>query len=391
MSSKKIYSQVQNELADLGKVSMLRVIPDVEDGASRELLFKGERLLNLASNDYLGLASDENLREAAVKAINKYGCGAAASRLVTGNFGLYDELEQEIANFKEQDDAILFASGYAANLSIMDSFADRRSVVFSDKLNHASIIDGIKMSGARQVRYHHNDISHLKMRIESFRDVKSKILITDTIFSMDGDLAYIEEVADLCDFYEVMLIVDEAHAEGVFGGGKGLCFERKVSERVDLHMGAFSKAFGSLGGAASGNKDLMAYLRNKGRSFVFSTALPPAVVGANLAALRLVKDDSSRGTKLLEISRELKTFLQSEGFDCANSASQIIPVILGENEKALEAQKILMNAGLYVAAIRPPTVPKNTARLRLSLRADLTANDLAKIKNGFVKLKKELA
>ncbi|WP_321404430.1 8-amino-7-oxononanoate synthase [Maridesulfovibrio sp.] len=390
MTPKSFYRRIEGELADLEKASLFRDIPDVDYGSARELVFRGRNLLNLASNDYLGLANDERLKIAAVGAVEQYGCGSAASRLVTGNFRLYDELECELAEFKEQEASMLFTSGYAANLAIMDSFAGRRTIVFSDKLNHASILDGIRLSGARHVRYRHNDIAHLKKRMESAKDVDSRILVTDTIFSMDGDLARLEEIADLCDFYDTMLVVDEAHAEGVFGSGRGISHERNIADRVDLHMGAFSKGFGSLGGAVSGRKDLISYLRNKGRSFVFSTALSPAVIGANLAALRLIASDSSRGERLLVMSRELKTYLESLGFNCGDSASQIIPVILGDNEKVLAAREKIIGEGVYTAAIRPPTVPDGTARLRISLRADLTDDDLQKIKTAFAKLKTDL-
>ncbi|NDV28204.1 8-amino-7-oxononanoate synthase [Desulfovibrio sp. JC010] len=387
MTPKSFYRRIEGELADLENSSLLREVPDMDHGAAKEIVFKGRDLLNLASNDYLGLAMDERLIQASAEAVREYGCGAAASRLVTGNFRIYDELERELASFKEQEDSMLFTSGYAANLAIMDSFAGRRTIVFSDKLNHASILDGIRMSGARHVRYRHNDIKHLKKRMESAKDAQSRILITDTIFSMDGDLANLEEIADICDFYDTMLVLDEAHAEGVFGGGKGIAHERGIVDRVDLHMGAFSKGFGSLGGAVSGRKELISYLRNKGRSFIFTTALPPAVIGANLAALRIVADDSSRGAKLLEMSRGLKNYLEFCGFDCGQSESQIIPVILGDNETALAARDRLIEEGIYAAAIRPPTVPEGTARLRLSLRADLTEEDLQKIRNGFAGLK----
>ncbi|WP_419783352.1 8-amino-7-oxononanoate synthase [Maridesulfovibrio sp.] len=389
MTPKSFYRRIEGELAELKKASMLRVVPNLDNGAAKELLFNGQKLLNLASNDYLGLAMDESLARAAAEAVRKYGCGAAASRLVTGNFQIYDDLERELAAFKEQEDCMLFTSGYTANLAIMDSFAGRRTVVFSDKLNHASILDGIRMSGARQVRYRHNDLAHLKKRMEAAKDAHERLLITDTIFSMDGDLAYLEEVADLCDFYDTMLVIDEAHAEGVFGSGKGIAFERGVADRVDLHMGAFSKGFGSLGGAVSGRKELISYLRNKGRSFVFTTALPPAAIGASLAALRLVAEDPSRGQRLLAMSLDLKEYLESLGFDCGNSESQIIPVILGDNKTALAARDRLIEEGIYAAAIRPPTVPEGTARLRLSLRADLTGDDLQKIKSAFGVLKAE--
>lgn len=391
MAPKSIYRRIEGELSELQSASALRTVPPVEKGADKVLSFKGKPLLNLASNDYLGFAGEQSLKDAARDAVKEYGCGAAASRLVTGNFRLYDELEQELADFHGYGEAMLFSSGYAANLAIMDAFADRKSVVFSDKLNHASILDGIRMSGAKQVRYRHNDPEHLEKRLAAFSSVENKILITDTIFSMDGDLALMERVAELCDRHDVMLVVDEAHAEGVFGGGRGLCRERGIADRIDLHMGAFSKAFGSLGGAVSGSSDLISYLRNKGRSFVFSTALPPAVIGAALAGLRLVVSEPSRGERLLKMSAELKEFLESLGFDCGDSQSQIIPVILGDNDKALQAQKLLMDEGLYVAAIRPPTVPPGTARLRLSLRADFDKADLERIRKAFGVLQKEAA
>ncbi|WP_320169540.1 8-amino-7-oxononanoate synthase [Maridesulfovibrio sp.] len=389
MSPKSIYHCIQGELADLEKSASLRTVPEVDNGADRYLRFKGEDLLNLASNDYLGLAGDSVLKEGATDAVAKYGCGAAASRLVTGNFGIYDQLEKELAEFHNREDSMVFSSGYAANLAIMDAFADKKTVVFSDKLNHASILDGIRMSGARQVRYRHNDMEHLEKRMADHADCDSRILITDTIFSMDGDLAHMEHIADLCDRYDTMLVVDEAHAEGVFGQGRGLCREMGVSDRVDLHMGAFSKGLGSMGGAVSGRRELVSYLRNRGRSFVFSTALPPAVIGASLAALRLVRSDDSRGRRLLEMSRELKLYLESLGFDCGMTQSQIIPVILGDNERTLGAQKFLLTKGLYVAAIRPPTVPPNTARLRLSMRADFTRTDIDLIRMAFEALKEE--
>ncbi|WP_432735929.1 aminotransferase class I/II-fold pyridoxal phosphate-dependent enzyme [Maridesulfovibrio sp. FT414] len=391
MAPKSIYRRISGELTDLENSDALRTVPQVENGADKILLFHNIPLLNLASNDYLGLAGNSMLKAEAVKAVEEYGCGAAASRLVTGNFSLYDKLEKELADFHGREDSMLFSSGYAANLAIMDAFADRNSLVFSDKLNHASILDGIRMSGAKQVRYKHNDLDHLEKRLEAFSGVESKILITDTIFSMDGDLARMERIADLCDRHDVMLVVDEAHAEGVFGSGRGFCREAGVADRVDLHMGAFSKAFGSLGGAVSGSSELISYLRNKGRSFVFSTALPPAVIGASLAALLLVRSDPSRGEKLLAMSRELKGYLESLGFNCGDSQSQIIPVILGENALALKAQQLLREQGLYVAAIRPPTVPPGTARLRISLRADLTDSDLEMVRSAFGQLHKELS
>lgn len=390
MTSKLYDKWIATELESLQRQAMLRSVPKIDHGADRHIELGGRRLINLASNDYLGLAGRKELKDAAVAAVNLYGCGAAASRLVTGNFALYDELEKSVAEFQGMADAMFFPAGYSANLAIMDAFADRHTVVFSDRLNHASILDGIRLSGAKQVRYRHNDVAHLEALLQKHADNPRKILVTDTIFSMDGDLAPLEDIISLCSRHDVFIVLDEAHAEGIFGTGRGVAEALGLTAKVDLHMGAFSKAFGSLGGYVAGSANAISLLRNRGRSFVFSTALPPAVIGANLAALSFVRENSALGYELLKTAEGLRQFLKSLGFETGDSRSQIIPVVLKENEKALEARDFLIDKGLYCAAIRPPTVPPNTARLRLSMRADLDCNDLEIIREAFKALAWEL-
>lgn len=389
MTSEYYDKWIAKELETLRDQTLLRTVPRIDMGANRHLVLDGRKLINLASNDYLGLAGKRELKDAAVSAVEKYGSGSAASRLVTGNFALYDELEQKTADFSGCEDAMFFPAGYSANLAIMDAFADRRTIVFSDRLNHASILDGIRLSGAKQVRYRHNDVAHLEAMLKKYAGSPRKILVTDTIFSMDGDLAPLEEVLELCERHDVFVVLDEAHAEGVFGLGRGISAELGLSSKVDLHMGAFSKAFGSLGGYVAGNSQAVSLLRNRGRSFVFSTALPPAVIGANFAAIEYVQANPDAGRKLLETAAELRDFLTGLGFDTGNSASQIIPVILKDNAATMQAREFLIDNGLYCAAIRPPTVPANTARLRLSLRADLDGNDLECIRSAFEALARE--
>ncbi|MFH1913764.1 MAG: 8-amino-7-oxononanoate synthase [Pseudomonadota bacterium] len=386
MSEHPYKEYIAQEVAKLREGNRVRQIPPVDHGADKFLLHDGRRLLNLASNNSLGLAGHPALRRGAIEAVERYGTSSGASRLVSGNFALLDELEQEMRSFKEQEDALVVGSGFAANLMILSALADRHTVVFSDRLNHASIVDGIRLSGAKHVRYRHNDTGHLAQLLEANAGAPRKLLVTDTVFSMDGDIADLATLVDLCHHHGVLSVVDEAHAAGIFGNGRGLAAELGLADRVDIHMGTFSKAFGSYGAYVAGKADIIGYLRNTGRPFIFSTALPPAVVGASLAAVRLVRETGTMGTRLLDMAREVRGFLGSLGLDVGSSQTAIIPIMLGSNEAALAARDALMEHGVLVGAIRPPTVPENTARLRISLRADLTDADLALFKTAVVQM-----
>jgi 8-amino-7-oxononanoate synthase len=382
---------IRSELDRLEAAGLRRAIPDVDRGAERYLLLGGRRLLNLASNNYLGLAGQPALAAAAAQAARDLGAGSGASRLVTGNTALHDELDRRVAAFKGQEAALCFTSGFAANLSLFAAFAGRDALVFSDRLNHASIIDGILLSGAKQVRYRHNDLDHLAHLLDKHRDHPRKLLATDTVFSMDGDVADLASLAELCGAHKVPLVVDEAHATGVFGSGRGLVHELGLEREVALHMGTFSKALGSLGGYVAASREAIDLLLNKGRAFVFTTALPPSVVAANLAALDLVAADPAAGPRLLAMAEEFRARLQEMGFNTGDSATQIVPVLLGSAQAALQARDLLLAHGVYAGAIRPPTVPQGTARLRVSLRADLTGEDLDLALNAFRALAEEPA
>jgi len=257
----------------------------------------------------------------------------------------------------------------------------------SDKLNHASIIDGITLSGAKLVRYRHLDMDHLGHLLEREQEAPKKIIVTDTVFSMDGDVAPLARLVELGKAHGALIVVDEAHAMGVFGQGRGLAAELGLSEAVDVHVGTLSKALGSLGGYVAGRVETIEILRNRGRSFIFSTALPPAVLGAGLAALRHIKANPKEGEILLGMAKDIRDHLMGLGFDTMGSSTQIIPVACGRNRVALHAQALLRSEGLLVAAVRPPTVPQGAARLRLSLRADLTEEDLKRVRLGFSRLR----
>lgn len=384
---------IRSELDHLRSRALFREIPCVDRGADLRLQVNGTPLLNLASNNYLGLAGNIAMIQAAKHALDEYGTSSSASRLVTGNSAPYDILDQKIAEFKSTESALALGSGFTANLAIFAALCDRRTVVFSDRLNHASIIDGIQLSGAKHVRYRHNDMDHLRSCLKKHHDAPRKILATDTVFSMDGDVAELARIAALCKEFGVFSVVDEAHATGVFGTdnstGQGMTSELGLMNEIDLHMGTFSKGLGSYGAYVAGKKDTIDLIRNKGRSFIYSTALPPAVVAANLAALELAKDPAL-AARLRAYSDEMRTFLNDLGFDIMGSTTQIIPVLIGDNDDALRAKEFLMKLGVYVAAIRPPTVPDGTARLRISMRADLTPEDIALIKTGFTELAGEI-
>ncbi len=375
------------EAAALRNSDSYRIIPPIDDGASREIQYSGLRLLNLASNNYLGLANSPDLAETAAKALARYGCSSGASRLVTGNFALAETLEAELATFKDQEAALVTGSGYAANLAIFSALADRHTMVFSDRLNHASILDGVALSGARLLRYRHLDMGHLEELLEREREAPKKIVVTDSVFSMDGDVAPLARLVELGKAHGALVVVDEAHAVGVLGQGKGLAAELGLSDLIDVHMGTLSKALGSQGGYIAGRVETIELLRNRGRSFVFSTALPPAVLAASLAALRHVKANPKEGAALLRMAKDIRDHLNGLGFDTMHSTTQIIPVACGRNRVALHAQALLRAEGLLVAAVRPPTVPQGTARLRLSLRADLTEEDLKQVRLGFSRLR----
>jgi len=328
----------------------------------------GEReYVNFSSNDYLGLSVHPNIIGKAREAILT-GTGSASSRLMTGTTSLHHKLEERVAEFKKKPAGLIFNSGYQANVGIISALLGKGDVVFSDRLNHASIVDGIRLSGAKLFRFRHNNAAHLKELLEKERhNYKSSLIVTETVFSMDGDTSPLKEIADLKEKYDSVLMVDEAHATGIFGeNGTGISEREDVTNRVDVIMGTFSKALGSFGAYAAMSEELKKYLVNICRSFIYSTALPPAVIAANLAALKIVKTEPYRRIKLLENADYLRKRLISEGFRIKGN-SQIIPLIVGENSFAVSMSEFLKRKGYWATAVRPPTVPNGEARIRLSL------------------------
>ena len=355
----------------------LRVVDEILLGGKVQV--GGQVLLNLSSNDYLGLAQDPRLIDAARAAAAKWGAGAGASRLVVGHLGLHEAVEARLAAFKGSEAAVIFPTGYMANVGTISALVGPGDVIFSDRLNHASIYDGIKLSGAALQRFPHRDLNRLEQLLQQAGSARRRLIITDSVFSVDGDVAPLADLVSLKARYGAWLMIDEAHATGVLGEtGAGLAEALGLTREVDIHMGTFSKALGSQGGYVAGDRSLVEYLHNRARSFIYSTALAPPVLGAIDQALKIVEQEPERRHFLQRESQDFRRDLLNAGLDLLGSETQIIPVLVGENERTLEFAAALQDQGLMAVALRPPTVPPGKARVRFSLSAGHAREDLLK-------------
>ncbi|OYD06910.1 8-amino-7-oxononanoate synthase [Paludifilum halophilum] len=338
----------------------------------------GKRLLNCSSNNYLGLADHPRIKEAARQSCLS-GNGSTASRLIVGHDSRIEALEAKVAAWKGTESALLLGSGYMANIGVLSALLQRGDAVFSDRYNHASIIDGIRLSRAESYRYRHRDMDHLESGLKKSlrKNHRRRMIVTDTVFSMDGDTAPMRELVRLKERYGAALIVDEAHGTGVYGHrGEGYAADAGVAEQVDLHVGTFSKAFGAYGAYVAGRRDWIRYLVNACRPFIYTTALPPTVVGAVDAALDIVSRSDDRRRALKAKGDRFRRELRRMGLDTADSTTPIIPVITGDNTRTLAFSRALEDQGVLAVAIRPPTVPEGTGRLRFSLMANHRDEDL---------------
>jgi 8-amino-7-oxononanoate synthase len=343
-------------------------------GATIEI--DGQRLINFGSNDYLSLAADPRLAAAATEAIVNQGFGSGASPLVTGRTASQAELEQALADFEQTEAALVFPSGFAANVGVITSLAGRGDLVLSDARNHASLIDACRLSRADVRVYPHANVAHVNQWLANATNYRRRFLVTDTLFSMDGDLAPLPDLVELAARHRAILIVDEAHATGVFGAnGRGVCEALQLEPSVPVRIGTLSKALGSVGGFVAGQRRLVEWLFNRARPLVFSTALPAACHQATLAALRIVRDEPQRRAELLWHAERLRAALSERGWDVGGSASQIIPIVLGDPQRAMTMADRLREHGLMVPPIRPPTVPVGQSLLRVSLSYAHTQND----------------
>jgi 8-amino-7-oxononanoate synthase len=378
--------ELTQELAGLEAQSLrrrLRVVEEVLPGG--KVRVDGEVRLNLSSNDYLGLAQDPRIIIAAQAAAARWGAGAGASRLVAGHLALHQAVEARLAEFKGTEAAVIFPTGYMANVGTISALMGPGSVIFSDRLNHASIYDGIKLSGAALQRFPHRDLDRLEQLLRQAGVARRRLIITDSVFSVDGDLAPLKDLVGLKERYGAWLMIDEAHATGVLGArGAGLAEALGVTARVDIHLGTFSKALGSQGGYVAGDRRLVDYLHNRARSFIYSTALAPPILGAIDQALTIVAAEPERRLFLKRESQEFRQGLQAAGLDILGSETQIIPVLVGDNDRTLDFAARLMGQGLMAVGLRPPTVPPGRARVRFSLSAAHSREDLPRAREVIV-------
>ena len=370
---------IQQELEQIRKRGLYRSTRMISGMQGPHVEMDGRDMLMLCSNNYLGLADSPALIQASVEATEQYGTSSAASRLVSGTMALHELLEREVAVFKQCQAALVFNSGYAANTGVIAALVGRGDVIFSDRLNHASIIDGALLSSARLIRYPHNDIRALEALITKHRGTGRALIVTDAVFSMDGDMALLRELVELKKEHKALLLVDDAHGSGVLGeDGSGTAEFLGVSGEVDILMGTFGKALGSFGAYVALSAELRDLLVNRARSFIFSTSLPPAVLGASLAALKIVRSpDGKRLRRQLRANAELfRSLLVASGFRLPEGTTQIIPVLVGDAQTTMLFSELLLEEGLFVQGIRPPTVPAGACRLRCTVMASHTHQDL---------------
>ncbi len=355
-------------LREREQAGLLRSLPSIEARREGRILHRGQSLLDFSGNDYLGLSHHPLLTEAAQRALEALGTGATASRLLSGDLSLHHELERRTALFKGKPSALIFNSGYQANVGLISCLCRRGDRVLCDRLCHASLLDGARLSGAKLERFRHNDMDHLADLLgKSSGKGQRRLVITESLFSMEGDLAPLHAIVAMKERHEFELFVDEAHATGLFAGsGSGLVAQAGVTDQVDYLMGTFSKALGSFGGYVACSQTAKDYFINVCRSFIYSTALPPAVIAANLAALKLVETEPQRRATLHRRADHFRHALRREGLDVLG-ASQIVPVVFEDLDHCLSVSQTLRDEGHWVLPIRPPTVPSGTARLRFSL------------------------
>jgi len=362
---------IKEELKQIHDKQLFRLLTELETGQSPEVTISGKSYVLFGSNSYLGLSVDPKVVESAKLALEKYGTGSGGSRLVSGSFDLHRMLEERIARFKNTESSILFSSGYLANIGTISALVGSDDIIYSDELNHASIIDGARLSRSTVKIYKHLDLNHLQELIESDKNTKCrKLIVTDTVFSMDGDLVPLPELVEISEKYGCILMIDEAHATGVLGKrGSGATEHFGVEDRVPVVMGTLSKAVGSLGGYIAGSKELIDFIRNRVRSYIFDTSLPPASLAASITAIDIIENEPQRREHLWNMVKKFKTGIEDSGLRVLPSHSAIIPVLIGDAEPALNFAKMLRENGVFTPAVRPPSVPHGMCRIRVTIMA----------------------
>lgn len=380
-----------DQLNDLKAQGLFNTIRTIESAMDAHIQIDGRDMLNFCANNYLGLANHPRLKEAAKKAIDAYGIGPTAVRSIAGTMSLHQQLEEKLAAFKHAEAVITLQSGFMANLATIPSLVGKGDVIFSDKLNHASIIDGCRLSRAAIVAYEHNDVDDLRRKIEETQDYNRRLIVTDGVFSMDGDIAPLPEIYEVAKAYDILLMVDDAHGEGVLGsGGRGIVDHFGLHGKIDIEVGTMSKAFGVVGGIVAGKQVIIDWLRQRARPFLFSSAMTVPDVAACLEGIAILQESEELVKRLWSNADFMKREMKAMGFNIGHSQTPIIPVILGEAELAQNFSRKLFERGVFAMAITFPTVPQGTARIRVMNSAAHTQADLEKALAAFAKTGREL-
>lgn len=382
---------IEEELTSLKEAGLFNTIRTIESAMDARVVINGRTLLNFCANNYLGLANHPHLRSAAHKAIDEYGIGPGAVRSIAGTMSLHVELEQQLAAFKHAEACITFQSGFTANLATIPALVGKGDVIFSDELNHASIIDGSRLSRATIVRYAHNDVADLRRQIAATTEYGRRLIVTDGVFSMDGDIAPLDKICAVAEEYQILLMVDDAHGEGVLGrGGRGIVDHFGLHGRVDVEVGTLSKAFGVVGGLVAGKQVIIDWLRQRGRPFLFSSAMTVPDVAACIAGVQLLQESTELVDRLWHNAAIFKEGMQKLGFNTGHSQTPIVPVMLGEAPLAQQFSRRLFEEGVFAMAIGYPTVPQGKARIRVMNSAAHTPADIEEALEVFSRVGKEL-
>ncbi|MEW4220876.1 glycine C-acetyltransferase [Rossellomorea marisflavi] len=393
MTSKTLDHFLQDNLQDLKSKGLYNEIDPLEGENGPVITIKGKELVNLSSNNYLGLATDERLKKVAIEAVKEYGVGAGAVRTINGTLDLHVKLEEKLAEFKGTEAAIAYQSGFNCNMAAISAVMDKHDAILSDELNHASIIDGCRLSRAKIIRFNHSDMEDLRAKAKEAKEsgLYAKIMIiTDGVFSMDGDVCKLPEIVEIAEEFDIMTYVDDAHGSGVLGKGAGTVKHFGLSHKVDFQMGTLSKAIGVVGGYVAGTQNLIDWLKVRSRPFLFSTSLTPADVTACTEALDLLMNSTELQDKMWENSAYLKEKLSGLGFDIGKSETPITPVIIGDEQDTQNFSKRLYEEGVYAKSIVFPTVPRGTGRVRNMPSAAHTKEMLDQAVEAYEKVGKEL-
>lgn len=378
-------------LARVRENGLYRVLRPIDGAQDAVVSLDGHDVLLFSSNNYLGLANHPALKRAAAEAIERFGCGSGASRLISGSMAVHHELEARLAALKKTEAALVFPTGYHANVGVLSALMGPGDTILSDNLNHASIIDGCRLSRAEVRVYPHGDTQALAALLAACAPSGRRLIVTDTVFSMDGDLAPLAELVELARRHDAWLMVDEAHATGVFGPhGGGLVEQAGLVDRVDIHMGTLGKALGGIGAYVAGSRELIDWLVNRARSFIYTTGMPPAAAASALAALDLVEREPERRQRLWDNTRFLSDGLRELGYRIGDSRSQILPIIIGDARQTMALAEATLRRGVFAHGIRPPTVPEGTSRIRVTPMATHTRAQLERTLDAFEAAGKEV-